>query len=116
MIKPRTLPECNRCEFYGRSQYLICAIYPTGCPDNQCLDFRPAPDVKQELWAPEGYSWYGEDLIQNTPIHLNQSDRLHLLQTHPLFTGTCPACGYHFTDSPEVHWDCPACAWKDDSV
>jgi hypothetical protein len=34
------LPECDRCQFYARSSYAVCAIHPYGVEEENCLDFR----------------------------------------------------------------------------
>ena len=110
------LPECQICQFNARSQYLVCAIHPNGCKDDQCIDFRLDSSIQVEpSWSPDGYEFYDGELI-NSSRNLTQSDRLNLLETHPLFTGHCPKCGYEFEETPLVHWDCPSCQWKDDSV
>ena len=91
MIKPRVLPECNRCQFYRRSQYLVCAVHPMGYQGDTCLDFRPDPEMpKDPPWAPEGWIFYGDDLVPMAPSTLTQEDREILLDTHPLFTADSP--------------------------
>lgn len=133
------LPECDRCQFYGRNPHLICAIHPTGVEDEHCLDFREDPKTRggiteferrfggpvfnpsypnaEDNWSPPGVSYYGDELICHTP-RLTPQEQLEILDTHPFFTGVCPACGYHFNlqNPPEVHWDCPECGWMDESV
>jgi len=51
-------------------------------------------------------------------IGMTTQEQLDLLESHPLFTGCCPQCRWEFDRSnlPAVHWDCPDCGWKDDSV
>lgn len=47
----------------------------------------------------------------------NLEHSLELLETHPIFTGRCPDCGYEFdADELPVHFDCPECGWIDDSI
>jgi rubrerythrin len=72
----------------------------------------------EKFWSPEGYSWYGGELISNKRSPLTPEEQLEILDTHPFFTGVCPQCGYQFAKNnpPKVHWDCPACGWMDDSV
>jgi len=52
----------------------------------------------------------------NTAITPEQ--QWQVLESHPLFTGHCPSCGYRFPSHvPElIHFDCPECGWIDDSV
>lgn len=72
----------------------------------------------EELWAPEGYSFYGGELIPHKPSRHTPQEQLAILDTHPFFTGRCPKCSYQFDrkNPPAVHWDCPRCGWIDDSV
>ncbi|MGB3693827.1 MAG: hypothetical protein WA999_13970, partial [Spirulinaceae cyanobacterium] len=78
----------------------------------------PNTQVEQEQWAPEGYYFYGGELIKHTKPKLTPTQQLELLDTHPFFTHHCPECGYHFDpkNPPAVHWDCPECGWVDDTV
>lgn len=113
------LPECNYCQLYAHSSYLVCAIHPSGPSTPECLDFAPVPSLQaQELWEPEGASYYGGELILNRPSRWTPDEQLELLDTHPLFTGRCPECGWQFSQvaTQLIHWDCPECGWKDDSV
>lgn len=111
--------DCDRCLLSAHSPYLVCAVHPYGVNTDICHDFRPDPKATEpESWAPEGYSWYGEHLVANRPSRYTPEQQLEILETHPLFTGVCPECGYKFDESnpPLVHWDCPQCGWVDDSV
>lgn len=113
------IPDCDRCLLYSHNPHLVCAVHPSGVEGNSCLDFRPDPNAEpEELWSPEGYSWYGGELIPNRRSRLTPEEQLEILETHPFFTGVCPRCGYEFDkiNPPEVHWDCPSCGWIDDSV
>ena len=112
---------CDTCQFYSHDPHLVCAIHPYGVDGDNCLDYRKREDLKEEdeeLSAPQGYCWYDGELIPIRPQRLTNEERLELLDSHPLFTGTCPECGYQFpkNNSPKVHWDCPSCGWVDDSV
>ncbi len=95
------IPDCDRCLFYSHSEYLVCQVHPYGVQGDRCLDFRPAPNAEEEeeQWAPEGYTWYGGELIPNRPPRYTKQEQLEILDNPPL-----------------VHWDCPACGWVDDSV
>jgi hypothetical protein len=113
------IPECDRCRFNLRNPYLVCHDYPAGPPEDSCLHFAPDPDAKpEELWEPEGASYYNGELILQPRQRRTTQEQLELLDTHPLFTGKCPSCGYRFSpdNPPEVHWDCPQCGWIDDTV
>jgi hypothetical protein len=103
------IPNCNRCLLYAHSSYLVCAVHPGGVTTETCPDFRPDPKAEdEELWTPEGYSWYGDRLISNRRSRLTQEEQLQIIDTHPLFTGVCPECG-HEIDKPGINWHCPAC-------
>ena len=71
-----------------------------------------------ELWEPEGATYYVGELILQPKQRWTREEQLNLLDTHPIFTGYCPECGYKFSsvNPPQVHWDCPSCTWKDDSL
>ncbi len=68
-------------------------------------------------WEPEGATYNGELILQGEQRRTRE-EQLTLLDTHPLFTGRCPACEVPFPryETPPVHWDCPNCGWVDDSV
>ena len=127
------LKECDRCLFNARSSYTVCAVHPFGVDHENCLDFREDPNAEpEELWEPEGASYVDDELvlehsyyngyngeeIRQPQRHLTPEQQWHILETHPLFTGHCPRCGYQFPPHvPElVHFDCPQCGWIDDSV
>ena len=113
------IPECDCCLFYSPSPYLVCGVHPEGVEGDSCIDFRPDPKKEpEEKWSPQGYSWYGDELIANRPSRYSQTEHLEILDTHPLFTGRCPECGYEFEreNPPRVHYDCPSCGWVDDSI
>ena len=127
MIKPKVrkkLPECDRCLLYANNPFLVCAVHPSGPSGNSCLDFRSACCVQEdpnaepeELWEPEGATYYnGEEIIQ-PPQRWTREEQLWLLDNHPMFTGKCPQCGTTMNRdyTSRVHWDCE-CGWKDDSV
>ena len=40
MIKPRILEDCYQCNFYGRSQDLVCTHYPVGYSGSDCPQFK----------------------------------------------------------------------------
>jgi hypothetical protein len=120
------LDFCDRCRFYARSPYLVCADHPAGVEEDICSDFAldvETPDDEAtawygERWHPEGASYYGGELVLDPARVRSQDEQLHLLDTHPLFTGRCPNCEMPLlqTDPPRVHWDCRRCGWVDDSV
>jgi hypothetical protein len=68
--------------------------------------FDLEPD--EELWEPEGASYYAGELILQPQERSTREEQLDLLDTHPMFTGRCPVCNQQFPryDRPPVHWDC----------
>ena len=112
------IPECDHCILYARNPYVVCSVHPEGVKTNNCMDFRPDPNAKiEEQWCPEGYSYYGGELVRNQSRYTREK-QWEILNTHPFFTGVCPVCRYQFdtNNHPLVHWDCPVCGWVDDSV
>ncbi len=115
------IPDCDRCFFDAHVPHLVCRMHPAGVDTDHCSDFRPDPNKKkEELGSPESYSWYGGELISHRPSRYTPEEQLEILDTHPLFTGVCPQCGYEFerNNPPSVQWDCPnpECGWRDDFV
>ncbi len=78
------------------------------------FDLEPVED----LWEPEGASYYAGELILQPQERWTRAEQLELLDTHPLFTQKCPECNRQFlqAEKPLIHWDCPSCGWIDDSV
>ena len=113
------IPECDRCLLYARNPYLVCAVHPTGPNDDTCPDFREDFNTaSEELWEPEGASYYNGELILQPRQRWTPEQQLELLDTHPLFTGRCPQCELPFPkyETSPIHWDCSACGWMDDAV
>ena len=70
--------------------------------------------TNREQSSPIGYYWYNGELIPIKPQRLTTEEQLELLDTHPLFTGVCPQCGYEFPNTlSKAPWDCPSCGWTD---
>lgn len=112
------ISDCDRCRFYEANPYIVCANFPSGPQDNFCPHFAVDPNVEpEELWEPEGASYYNGELIVQPYQRWTPEEQLELLDTHPMFTGRCPQCGAEFERdyTARVHWDCK-CGWLDDSV
>lgn len=77
--------------------------------------FDLEPD--EQLWEPKGATYYTGELILQPKQRWTLEEQLELLDTHPIFTGCCPACNRQCSqdEKPLVHWDCE-CGWIDDSV
>lgn len=113
----RLLPNAeNRCfkDFLSLESRVEAEIADHEMPVDNPFDL--APD--EELWEPEGASYYAGELILQPKERWTSEEQLELLDTHPMFTGACPVCGYQFLrdNLPPVHWDCCNCGWKDDSL
>ena len=118
-MRRRKPGRSHRCLLYARNPHLVCAVYPAGPNTNTCIDFRENPNAEpEELWEPEGASYYNGELILQPRQQWTPEQQLELLDTHPLFTGRCPRCERLFPqyETPPVHWDCSACGWMDDAV
>lgn len=140
------IPECDRCLLCANEPFLVCAVHPDGPTGNICLDFRPDPQLErkrfvnflglqtqqqdnelfsnpfnlepnEDLWEPEGASYYAGELILQPQERWTREEQLDLLDTHPMFTGRCPACNRQFPqyNRPPVHWACE-CGCLGDSV
>ena len=60
--------ECSCCLLYARNPYLVCAVNPTGSDTDTCPDFQENPNAEpDELWEPEGASYYNGELILQRP-------------------------------------------------
>ena len=117
------IPECDRCHFYAHSLNFVCAVHPYGVDSDNCLDFRPNPNLEpEEFWTPECVDYVDGELVIkrdefryscSEPVddYLTPKEKLELLDTHPFFTGRCPNCEMPFPkfDRLPVHWDCYQC-------
>jgi hypothetical protein len=113
------IPECDRCRFYSGNFYLICAVVPGGPEDNLCHHFAPDPDIEiEKLWEPQGARYVNNELVIERSCSGEEIIQLDLTLWHPMHTGRCPRCDASFDRdyTALVHWDCPECGWKDDSV
>ncbi|MEP0873555.1 hypothetical protein NDA01_27730 [Trichocoleus desertorum AS-A10] len=114
----RKLPKCDRCLFYAHNPHLVCTNHPSGVSGDACSDFQCDPTADpEELWEPEGASYYNGELIVTPHQWWSRLEKLALLDSHPMFTGRCPQCETGIgLKTPTVHWDCEYCGWKDESV
>ena len=62
-------------------------------------------------------SYYNGELIKQPRKRLSKEEMLYLIDTHPVFTNTCPKCNYEFKnqDSPKTY-NCPKCGWNDNDM
>jgi hypothetical protein len=77
----------HRCSLYAHNPHLVCAVHPDGVNSDRCLDFRPDPNIKEnKQWSPEGYSWYGDELIADRPSRYTTQEQMEILDNHHFFT------------------------------
>ncbi|MEJ6485534.1 hypothetical protein N0Y54_30250 [Nostoc punctiforme UO1] len=58
------IPDCDCCLLYSHDPHLICVVHPAGPQGDSCLDFREDSNAEaEELWQPEGASYYNGELI-----------------------------------------------------
>lgn len=74
--------------------------------------------IGQELVIERCDSFYNGELILQPQQRWSPEEKLEMLDIHPIFTGRCPCCEMPLTqyEHPPVHYDCPYCNWKDDTV
>lgn len=108
------IPECNRCQYFSQSLYLVCGINPSGPAGETCDDFEA---TVQAAAAPKrhplGGGYYLGDWIPQPFPTLTAAEQLSLLDWHPQFTGRCPNCEMPIAAAAEGQWKCRYCEWKD---
>ena len=90
--------ECDCCNYYAHSIYLVCAIHPSGVENNFCPDFESS-----ELWGLENLENYKDQQMDD-------------MFWHPIFTGRCPMCAHQYSrfQPPPINWYCDECGWEDE--
>jgi hypothetical protein len=107
------IPECDHCQYFANTPYMVCGINPSGPKGSNCEDFRAFPEqVVDEMNKPLGGGYYAGDWIPQPfpPIFVDQ--QLALLNWHPLFTGRCPNCETPIPEPVNNCWNCRHCEWK----
>lgn len=74
--------------------------------------------INPDSFDDDEISFYNGELIRQPRQRWTTEEKLELLDTHPIFTGRCPECEMPYPKDyrPAVHWDCPFCDWKDETV
>jgi hypothetical protein len=86
------ISECVRCRFYEGNPYIVCANFPSGPDADFCPHFARLPDAEpEELWEPQGASYYNGELILQPKQRWTREEQLWLLDHHPMFTGRYPS-------------------------
>jgi hypothetical protein len=68
-----------------------------------------------DMTKDEGYQ---QSPLTKFLARLSPTEQLHVIMTHPFFTGKCPQCRYEFKQAgfPPSPWNCDECGWIDNSV
>ncbi|MGC1217097.1 MAG: hypothetical protein WA783_17290 [Phormidesmis sp.] len=111
------IPNCNRCQSFLHSPYLVCAVNPCGPTGSTCEDFSATAQAaivtnRQSL----GGGYYAGDWIPQPFPTLTVADQLALLDWHPQFTGRCPNCETPIASALEGQWKCGHCEWEEVSL
>jgi hypothetical protein len=106
--------DCDRCQYYLHSSYLVCAVNPCGPAGETCDDFNATPraDAAPER-QPLGSGYYAGDWIPQPFPTLTEDEQLALLDWHPLFTGRCPNCERPIAEAVKGRWQCGHCEWAE---
>lgn len=104
--------QCDRFSGYLTEGFLVCAIHPSGPVQNPCPD---SAEVIED-WEAVGAFYKDNELLKDWAGYLTSSERIEVLESHPIFTGICPECGASFRDCRPIHYDCRECGWMDDSI
>jgi transposase len=61
---------------------------------------------------------YLQERLMSFLSQLSYAEQMHVVTTHPFFTGTCPHCQHKYEHrvKPNAAWDCPECGWRDDAL
>jgi hypothetical protein len=107
--------ECTRCQRFSgylSSEFLVCAVHPSGPEQSPCPDFSEVAGQ----WEPLGGAYCNGELVLQPEHSLTTEERWEILNMHPFFTGVCPECKEPITELDRLHCDCQSCGWEDDSV
>jgi hypothetical protein len=68
------LPDCDRCLNNAHSNFLVCAIHPTGFDSPECPDFEAEILESGELWCPDGYTFVDNQLVSLLVSTMSNND------------------------------------------
>jgi len=84
-VRRRKPGRSHRCLLYARNPYLVCAVHPTGSDTDTCPDFQENPNAEpDELWEPEGASYYNGELILQRPAAVDTRATVRTFGYSPL--------------------------------
>ena len=106
------IPECDRCQYFVNSPYLVCGVNPYGPADDTCEDFSATDQVAiAEIRQPLGGGYYTGDWIPQPFPVLSVDEQLALLDWHPQFTNCYPNCETPIAEAVDSQWACGHCQW-----
>ncbi|PZO50930.1 MAG: hypothetical protein DCF15_15295 [Phormidesmis priestleyi] len=107
------IPECDRCQYFLHSPYIVCAVNPFGPASLTCEDFSAIAQADAEISRhPLGGGYYLGDWVPHPFPAIVTDTQVALLDWHPQFTGHCPECKRPIAESDKGHWKCNHCDWK----
>lgn len=107
------IPECDRCQYFINSPYLVCGVNPCGPKGNTCDDFAPHADAGGATERNPLGGGYAGDWIPKPFPTMSAEEQLALLDWHPQFTGRCPNCEIPISATEDSQWTCPHCQWHE---
>ncbi len=94
------LPECDNCLLYSHNPHIVCVVHPDGVEGENCLDFRLDPNAEaEELWQPEGASYYNSELILQPQQRWTQQQKLELLDWLQCLLVSVPSAVHPLTET-----------------
>ena len=75
--------ECDLCQYFANSPYMVCGIHPCGPTEEICEDFSAIPEA--EARQPLGGGYYAGDWIPQPFPALTTAGQLLLIDEHLLF-------------------------------
>lgn len=106
------IPECERCQYFANSPYMVCGINPCGPEGSTCEDFAALSEGAAVEKEPLGGGYYAGDWIPQPFPEITIEEQLALLDWHPQFTGRCPNCETPISEPASRYWNCRHCEWE----
>jgi hypothetical protein len=76
------IAECSYCQFFARSQHLVCALHPSGPEGETCADYAPT-EAEQQMREPIKNLFDRGDL-QNRPVNSNEKAYIDIKKLNQL--------------------------------
>ncbi|MEN8445516.1 MAG: hypothetical protein ABG776_10950 [Cyanobacteria bacterium J06555_13] len=108
------ISECDRCQYFVNSPYMVCGVNPGGPEGNTCEDFSPSAKADATTQrTPLGGGYYVGDWIPAPFPTPTTAEQLALLDSHPQFTSRCPNCEMPIVEAVAGRWSCGHCEWEE---